>query len=225
MKSRLTNLSETWTSRSECAGRDGHVAQLPPHGCVKVVLHVYPAQRSTFYFLFIARCTSCSLLRIVLAGPAAPSGASRVPPPTPSCRAARRSPLPVAGGSRAGATTRRARPSASGRGERLKSAARPPRRGGIQASTARPTTTRATRRPSVRREIRNRFTRRKRKSASARPVDTGARREPATYRAPCGKGRSARERGNAGGAVEAIPGSRPIAPAGLQKYRRCGFHA
>lgn len=128
------------------------MAQLPPHGCVKVVLHVYPAQRSTFYFLFIARCTSCSLLRIVLAGPAAPSGASRVPPPTPSCRAARRSPLPVAGGSRAGATTRRARPSASGRGERLKSAARPPRRGGIQASTARPTTTRATRRPSVRRE-------------------------------------------------------------------------
>jgi hypothetical protein len=131
------------------------VAQLPPHGCVKVVLHVYPAQRSTFYFLFIARCTSCSLLRIVLAGPAAPSGASRVPPPTPSCRAARRSPLPVAGGSRAGATTRRARPSASGRGERLKSAARPPRRGGIQASTARPTTTRATRRPSELRPTRN----------------------------------------------------------------------
>jgi hypothetical protein len=51
MKSRLTNLSETWTSRSECAGRDGHVAQLPPHGCVKVVLHVYPAQRFIFYLL------------------------------------------------------------------------------------------------------------------------------------------------------------------------------
>lgn len=82
-----------------------------------------------------------------------------------------------------------------------------------------------TRRPSVRREIRNRFTRRKRKSASARPVDTGARREPATYRAPCGKGRSARERQRVGRTGGGRDSSRPIAPAGLQKYRRCGFHA
>jgi len=202
MKSRLTNLSETWTSRSECAGRDGHVAQLPPHGCVKVVLHVYPAQRFIFYLLHDAPPVRYCVL-FLRGRPRRPvRPASRHPPPAAARLGARPSRSPVGSRlERAGATTRRARPSASGRRERLKSAARPPRRGGIQASTARPTTTRATRRPSVRREIRNRFTRRKRKSASARPVDTGARREPATYRAPCGKGRSARERGNAGGAV------------------------
>ena len=147
---------------------------------------------ATFYFLFIARCTSGSLLRIVhLAGPAAPSGAgpaSRHPPPAAARLGARPSRSPVG---REPARRRAARgraPAAEGSGLR----ARPgPAR--WQASTARPTTTR--RRPSVRREIRNRFTRRKRKSASARPVDTGARREPANVPRPLRQGsRSARER-------------------------------
>jgi hypothetical protein len=83
---------------------------------------MYPAGNVSrvFYFYLLDYCdlripyTQSLFVQFALFAGAAPSGASRVPPPIPSCRAARRSPLPVAGGSRAGATTRRARPRRSG---------------------------------------------------------------------------------------------------------------
>ena len=123
------------------------MAQLPPHGCVlSCAACTRPATFrgfTVFYFYlldYVAICVfripypySCNSL--CLRAPRRPvRPVSRHP--RPQLPSARRSPLPVAGGSRAGATTRRARPSASGRGERLKSAAR------WQASTPHGTTTR-----------------------------------------------------------------------------------
>ena len=147
--------------------------------------------------------------------------ASRHPPA--SCRAARRSPLPVAGGSRAGATTRRARPSASGRGERLKSAAR-----WHQASTPHGTTTRGAP-PSDAKytKIYGTDSRGESAKARARGPSTPARGANRQRTAPLAARVEARGNGNGWGGPDGrwAIGSRPIAPAGLQKYRRCGFHA
>lgn len=133
MKSRLTNLSETWTSRSECAGRDGHVAQLPPHGCVKVVLHVYPAQRFIFYLLHDAPPVRYCVL-FLRGRPRRPvRPASRHPPPAAARLGARPSRSPVG---REPARRRAARgraPAAEGSGLR----ARPGRPGAV-ASKRRP---------------------------------------------------------------------------------------
>lgn len=174
---------------------------------------MYPAG-NVFIFIY---CLD-SLLFAAMRAPRRPvRPASRHPPQLPS---ARRSPLPVG----REPARRRAAPRPRGaalRGkERVKSAAR------WQASRRSHGTTRHAA-PLLRREIRNRFTRRKRKSASAR---SGSRhRRAARTRAPLvkrSKRRGPAPRNPDGPRRWAIPPAQLLdAPAGLQKYRRCGFHA
>jgi hypothetical protein len=136
---------------------------------------MYPAQRLIFIY-----CLFAELIR-AMRGLRAPRRRSPVRPASrqarhpPQLPSARRSAPP--GGSRAGATTRRARP----RGAGLKSAARC---GNWQASrrTERPHTVR---RPSSDAKYGTDRTRRKRKSASARPRHRRAARTAPLRRAPC----------------------------------------
>lgn len=205
----MTNLSETWTSRSECAGRDGHVAQLPPHGCVKVVLHV-PGATLLFLFTCLFATNSAYCLPAAPRRPGSPaSGASRVPPPTPAAArlGSRPSRSPV------GREPARRRAARRAEGSGLKT--RGPRPGRGKSVDARHD---HTRRPSSDAKY-GTDSRGESAKARARGLSTPAR---GANRAPC-QGREARGR-------TADPGRwailrRPIAPAGLQKYRRCGFHA